>query len=301
MASPITQTTSTKPSNRLGVIIALLLLYFVWGSTYLGNKIAIETVAPFPMLTIRFLLAGTLLYTFLRLRGVPNPTRQQWKASGTAGILLLNCGLGLVVFSQQWVASSLAAIIVATMPLWLALFSRFFGERTTFIEIIGMILGVIGVALLNGEADLRAHPLALLVFVGPICWAFGSAYSRKLSQPKGLMSSAVQMLVAGVVFGLFTWLSGEAYVVPSLRSRLAILYLTFFGSIVAYSAYIYLLEQRVRPALATSYAYINPLIAVMLGVGLAGEVISPLGYGGMAIILVSVALVVMAKSFKRAR
>lgn len=299
MASPSTTTPTIHSSNRLGVVIALLLLYFVWGSTYLGNKIAIETIAPFPMLTMRFLLAGTLLYGFLRLRGIPNPTRSEWIASGTAGILLLNGGLGLVVFSQQWVASSLAAIIVTTMPLWLALFARFFGERTTIVEIVGMLLGVIGVALLNGEADLRAHPLALLVFVGPICWAFGSAYSRKLSQPKGLMSSAVQMLVAGVMFGLFTWLSGEAYVQPSLRSALAILYLIFFGSIVAYSAYIYLLEQRIRPALTTSYAYINPLIAVILGVGLAGEVISPLGYGGMVVILVSVALVVMAKSFKR--
>ena len=286
---------TAPPPNRFGVITAVLILYFVWGSTYYANKLAIASVEPFPMLSARFVAAGALLYGALRVRGVPNPTRAQWLGSGTAGVLLLNGGLGMVVFAQQWVASSLAAIIVATMPLWLALFVRFLGEKTRPLEVLGMLLGLGGVALLNGEADVRAHPLALLVFVGPIAWAFGSAYSRKLTQARGLMASAVQMLVAGSGFVLLSLVTRAEVSAPTLSSGLAVIYLVVFGSIVGYSAYVYLLEQRVRPALATSYAYVNPLIAVLIGVGLGGERISSLGYAGTGVILLGVVLVVTRK------
>lgn len=277
----------------------MLALYLVWGSTYLANAVALATLAPFPLLAFRFLVAGSLLYGGLRLRGTPRPTRAEWLGAGLTGILLLNLGLGMVVYAQQWVASSLAAVIVATMPLWLALFARLFGSRTGLGEVFGMLLGLVGVALLNGEQDLRAHPGALLVFVGPVAWAFGSAYSRQLVQPKGLMGSAVQMLVAGVGFVPLALLGGELLPrTPSLGSLLALAYLIFFGSIVAYSAYLYLLEQRVRPALATSYAYVNPVVAVVLGVGLAGETISVNGYLGMGIILAGVVLVVTLKTWR---
>lgn len=277
----------------------MLALYLVWGSTYLANAVALATLAPFPLLAFRFLVAGSLLYGGLRLRGVPRPTRAEWLGAGLTGILLLNLGLGMVVYAQQWVASSLAAVIVATMPLWLALFARLFGARTRLGEVFGMLLGLAGVALLNGEQDLRTHPGALLVFIGPVAWAFGSAYSRQLVQPKGLMASAVQMLIAGVVFVPLALLGGELLPrTPSLGSLLALAYLIFFGSIVAYSAYLYLLEQRVRPALATSYAYVNPVVAVVLGVGLAGETISMNGYLGMGVILAGVVLVVTLKTWQ---
>ena len=290
---------SASPANRLGVGLALLALYLVWGSTYLANTLALETLSPFPLLAFRFLVAGALLYGALRLRGVPQPSRAEWRGAGLTGILLLNFGLGLVVYAQQWVASSLAAVIVATMPLWLALFARLFGARTNLAEVFGMLLGLVGVALLNGEQDLRAHPGALLVFVGPVAWAFGSAYSRKLTQPKGLMASAVQMLAAGAVFVPLALFQGELLPkTPSRTSLLALAYLIFFGSIIAYSAYLYLLEQRVSPALATSYAYVNPVVAVLLGVGLAGETVSANGYLGMGVILAGVVLVVTLRAWQ---
>ncbi|CAN5750103.1 drug/metabolite exporter YedA [soil metagenome] len=297
--------TSLSPStsdNRLGIWLALLALYLVWGSTYLANPVALETLSPFPLLAFRFLVAGSLLYGVLRLRGVPHPTRAEWRGAGITGILLLNFGLGMVVYAQQWVASSLAAVIVATMPLWLALFTRLFGARTGLGEVFGMLLGLAGVALLNGEQDLRAHPGALLVFVGPVAWAFGSAYSRKLTQPKGLMASAVQMLAAGVVFVPLALFQGDLLPkTPSAASLLALVYLIFFGSIVAYSAYLYLLEQRVSPALTTSYAYVNPVVAVLLGVGLAGETVSSRGYFGMGVILAGVVLVVTLRAWQGKR
>ena len=290
---------SSASDNRLGIWVALLALYLVWGSTYLANAVALQTLSPFPLLAFRFLVAGGLLYGVLRLRGTPQPTRAEWRGAGLTGILLLNFGLGMVVYAQQWVASSLAAVIVATMPLWLALFARLFGARTSLGEVFGMLLGLAGVALLNGEQDLRAHPGALLVFVGPVAWAFGSVYSRKLTQPKGLMASAVQMLAAGAVFVPVALLQGELVPkMPSVASLSALIYLILFGSIVAYSAYLYLLEQRVSPALATSYAYVNPIVAVLLGVGLAGETVSSSGYLGMGVILAGVVLVVTLRAWQ---
>ena len=252
------------------------------------------------MLAVRFLAAGSILYGVLRLRGAPNPRLAEWRASGLMGVILLNGGLGLVVFAQQWVASSLAAIIVATMPLWLALFVRLlYGERTLRVEILGMLLGVLGVVFLNGESDLRSSPYALLVFLGPVSWAFGSAYSRKLRQPAGPMASAVQMLAASLGFTFLSLVTGETFAAPSTRSLLALLFLIFFGSILAFSAYVYLLAKRVRPALATSYAYVNPLVAVGLGVGFAGESVTRSGYLGMGCIILGVALVVTVKAFRK--
>lgn len=287
-------------SAQLGTLLALLVLYVVWGATYLANAFALESLSPYPLSALRFALAGGLLYGFLRLRGAPDPSPREWLGAGLVGGLLLVGGLGSVVFAQQWISSSLAAIIVATMPLWLSLFSSLLGTRSALSDWLGMLLGVAGVVLLNAEVSLRANPLAaLLAFAGPVSWALGSALSPRVRQPKGAMSSAAQMLAASLGFLLLALVRGDAWSLPSPRSSLALAFLVLFGSLLAYSVYVYLLQQRVRPALMSSYTYVNPLVAVLLGVGLAGESLSRSGYLGMALILSGVVLVVSLKRLRR--
>lgn len=299
-AAPAVAPPTEQQSAQLGTLLALLVLYVVWGATYLANAFALESLSPYPLSALRFALAGGLLYGFLRLRGAPDPSPREWLGAGLVGGLLLVGGLGSVVFAQQWISSSLAAIIVATMPLWLSLFSSLLGTRSALSDWLGMLLGVAGVVLLNAEASLRANPLAaLLAFAGPVSWALGSALSPRVRQPKGAMSSAAQMLAASLGFTLLALVRGDAWSLPSPRSSLALAFLVLFGSLLAYSVYVYLLQQRVRPALMSSYTYVNPLVAVLLGVGLAGESLSRSGYLGMALILSGVVLVVSLKRLRR--
>jgi len=282
--------------NNGGIILALLALYVIWGSTYLGIRFAIESFPPFLMASIRFLIAGGLLYGFLRMRGEPAPTRAQWIGSGIVGALLLGGGNGGVTFAEQWVSSGLAAVWIATMPLWAAFFGGLLGRWPSRWEWLGMALGFIGVGLLNFESNLRANPLgAAALTIATITWALGSVWSQQLSLPKGMMSSAAQMLIGSAVLFTLSLITGERLMgIPTIRSMSAILYLVTFGSLIAFSSYAYLL-RRVRPALATSYAYVNPIVAVGLGVALAGERISGIGLLAMMVVLCGVGLVVLKR------
>jgi drug/metabolite transporter (DMT)-like permease len=282
--------------NRLGIVLALLAVYLIWGSTYLGIRIALEGFPPFLMGGVRFLIAGGGLYLFLRLRGAPGPTRRQWIGSALVGCLLLVGGNGGVIVAEQWVASGLAAVWVSTMPVWAALFAGLFGRWPGRLEWLGLTLGVAGVALLYMESDFQASPLgAIALTIATVSWAFGSVWSSRLSLPSGLMASAAQMLAGGLVLFLLSLGAGEKMTqMPGERPILALLYLIIFGSIIAFSAYLYLLKH-VRPTVATSYAYVNPVVAVGLGVWLAGEQITAVGLAGMAIILLAVGLVALAK------
>ena len=282
--------------NRVSIVLALLALYLIWGSTYLGIRIAIEGFPPFMMAGIRFTVAGSALYLFLRLKGEPNPNLKQWRNAGMIGLLLLLGGNGGVTFAEQWVPSGLAAVAVATMPLWAALFAGLFGRWPGKIEWLGLAVGFVGVVLLNLENGLRANPIgAIALIIATMSWAFGSTWSRKLELPKGLMGSAVEMLVAGVVTLFVSLGVGEQLQsAPSERSWLALIYLIIFGSLVAYSAYMYLLAN-VRPTLATSYAYVNPIVAVALGALIVGETITGLGIIAMVVILAGVVLVLVAR------
>lgn len=282
--------------ENLGVILALLSLYFIWGSTYLAIRFALVGFPPFLMSGIRFLIAGSLLFAFMRWRGAPLPTRSQWIGSALVGGLLLGGGNGGVTFAQQWVSSGLAAVWVATMPVWAALFAGLWGKWPNRIEWVGLGLGFVGVVILNFEGNLRANPIgAIALTIATICWAFGSVWSRHLSLPKGPMSSAAQMLAGSVLLIPLGLLTGERItVIPALPALLAVLYLIVFGSLIGFSSYAYLLT-KVRPTLATSYAYVNPMVAVLLGVVFAGEKISAAGVVAMMIILGGVALVTMGK------
>jgi drug/metabolite transporter (DMT)-like permease len=282
---------SSGPS-RLGVVLALLSLYLIWGSTYLGIRIAIESIPPYLMIGVRFVVAGGILYLILRMRGVPTPTRSQWVGSAAVGVLLIGGGMGGVATAEQWVPSSVAAVCLATSPLWISLFAGLWGRWPVRAEWLGLALGFVGVVLLNLGSGLWTNPTgAILLLIAPICWSFGSAWSHHLQLPAGLMASAAQMLIGGVFVSLLGLMLGQRItVLPSMQSLLALLYLITFGSLIAFSVYVFLLHS-LRPALATSYAYVNPVVAVILGVIFAGERITLMTVLAMVVILVGVGLI----------
>lgn len=283
-------------AGRIALILALLAVYIIWGSTYLAIRYTLESFPPFLMAGARFLLAGALLFLLARRRGSPAPTRAQWGGAALVGGLLLVSGNGVVVFAEQSVSSSLTALVLAVVPIWAALIAGLWGQWPARREWLGLLLGFAGIVLLNLEGDMRANPLgAALLLTATISWALGSVWSRRLPLPSGLMASAAEMLAAGAMLSLLSLASGERMAAPpTTHALLAFLYLIVFGAIVAFSAYGYLLRHA-RPALATSYAYVNPVVAVALGVGLAGERVTLVGLLAMVVILAGVALVATAK------
>jgi len=288
---------SSNPRKTVLIGLSLFALYIVWGSTYFGIRVAIEAYSPLQVASFRFLVAGALLYGILRWRGHPAPTAQQWRGAFLIGTLLLCGGNGLVSVAQRTVASSIAAIMVAAMPLWAALFSGLWGKWPAGRDWLGLFLGAVGVVLLNLQAELRASPGgAALLVVAPALWALGSVWSQRVSLPRGLMAPAAQMLCGSIPVALLSLLMGEPWpLTVNARSLGATLYLIGFGSIIAYSAYAYLL-QTVRPALATSYAYVNPPVAVLIGVALGGEHVGPMELAGMAVILLAVLLLTVFRA-----
>jgi len=278
--------------NRFGVVLALLSLYFIWGSTYLGIRIAIESIPPLLMIGVRFVIAGGILYLVLRIRGVPSPNRSQWMGSAAVGALLIGGGMGGVATAEQWVPTSVAAVSIATAPLWISLFAGLWGRWPVRAEWLGLGLGFVGVVLLNLGSGLWTSPIgAIILLISPMCWAFGSAWSHHLQLPPGLMASATQMLIGGVFVTMLGLMLGQRITsIPTMQSLLAFLYLITFGSLLAFSVYGYLL-RHVRPALATSYAYVNPVVAVCLGVIFVGEGITVMTVVAMVVILVGVGLI----------
>lgn len=282
---------------RVLVPLALLAVYLVWGSTYLAIRIALESWPPFTMAAIRFLIAGGVLYAFLRWRGMAAPTRAQWFNAAFTGTLLLGLGNGLVCYAEQSVASGLAAVAVAGMPLFAAIFAGLYGQWPRRMEWLGLAVGFAGVILLNLGAGMSAAPLGALALVtAAAAWAFGSVWSRRRDMPPAAMNTAAQMLCGGAVLTVGALLAGERLPAsPTLGATLALVYLIVFGSLVAFTAYLYLL-QTVRPLLATSYAYVNPPVAVLIGAWLGGETIHVGEVVAMAIILAGVALITLTKS-----
>ena len=295
-------TTASSPAGlltpRVLVPLALIGVYLIWGSTYLAIRIALVDYPPFLMGAIRFFIAGVLMFVVLRWRGIAAPTRAQWFNCAVTGTLLLGFGNGLVCYAEQTVASGLAAVAVASMPLFAAVSAGFYRQWPTRVETLGLLVGFGGVVLLNFGGDLRGSPLgALALIVAAATWAFGSVWSRRRDMPHPAMSTAAQMLCGSVALGLVALLTQEHIVAVHLESTLALAYLFVFGSILGFSAYIYLLHH-VRPALATSYAYVNPPVAVLIGVVFGGESVRLLDLIGMAVILTGVAAITLAKAKK---
>jgi drug/metabolite transporter (DMT)-like permease len=295
---PIAPTSAAfvRDTHPTRIALALAAVYLVWGSTYLGIRIGLEGYPPFLMGAVRFLGAGALFYAFLRWRGHAAPTRAQWRNAAVMGVLMLLGGNGLVNFAEKSVSSGLAAIAVASMPLWAGSFSALKGRQPSRGEWLGLGIGFAGVVWLNvGSAMSASLPGMIALLLAPVCWAFGSVWSRDRDLPAPFMSTAAQMLCGGVAMSLVGLGIGERITsVPPLQATLAVAYLALFGSIVAFSAYIWLLHN-VRPALATSYAYVNPPIAVLLGALLLGEHVDAHVIGAMAVILAGVLIITRAK------
>ena len=283
---------------KAAIALALAALYLIWGSTYLGIRFALEGGwPPLLMAGCRFVVAGGLMYAALRLRGVPAPTRAQWPTIAAMGVLLLGLGNGMVCVAEQTVSSGVAAVAVASSPLWMGLFSAMRGARPTRMEWVGLAIGFCGVIWLNAGGGLASSKIGLVALVvATIAWAFGSIWSRGRDLPSPFMTAAAQMLVGGVVMLVAGWLLGERFHgMPTPKGWLSVAYLAGFGSIVAFSAYIWLLHH-VRPVLAGSYAYVNPAVAVLLGAWLAHERFSGSELGAMVVILSSVVAITLAKA-----
>ncbi len=285
-----------RDPRRGRIIAALAAVYLSWGSTYLVIRIALDELPPLFMMGIRFFLFGIGIYGYLRMRGAPNPSLPEWSRSAVIGIFLMLGGSAGVAYAEQWVASGLAALMIATTPLWTVLFAGIWKRWPNRFEWAGLLVGLAGIVALNFEGDLRTSPLgAALLISAAMSWAFGSAWSQHMKLPKGMMAGAAQMITGGAVVLLVSFAIGEKVTaIPTWRSISAVLYLGIVGSLVGFTAYVYLLG-RVRPALATSYAYVNPVIAVLLGMWILGEQFHRTEMVAMVIILTGVVLVLLGQ------
>jgi drug/metabolite transporter (DMT)-like permease len=288
--------------KKSAVIMALLAVYLLWGSTYYAIKIALEQYPPFLLTAIRMLIAGLVMYIILRWRGQASPSRAQWKNIAVLAVFMTVLSNALINFAEQTVATGLVAIGVAVMPLWAGVFSALKGQHPTKREWIGIMIGLAGVIWLNigTPINISWHGV-LAVLIAPIAWAYGSIWSRSNDMPPPFMSAATQMLVGSVMSFVVAVLLGERIeALPSIEPTAAMLYLVVAGSIFGFTAYIWLLHH-VRPALATSYAYVNPVIAVLLGAGLLKETFNVHAIGAMVLILSGVLLMTSTKNNQQKR
>ena len=274
------------------VAVALLLVYGVWGTTYFAIGIALESMPPLWMNAVRFLCAGGVMLLVALWQGHALPTAQQWRNSALVGGLMVFLAMNFIGFAQKLgIGSGLMATVVTTMPMWLALWSRWGGERVPLTSWIGLALGATGALLLALEGDFSATWLgALLAFAAPLCWSIGSYASRRLPQPAPAMASAAQWFSGGAM-GLVVALWVEplsALGEVSARSWAAWVYLLVFGTLIALNAYLWLL-QNTTAALAGSYSFVNPAVALLVGVMLGGERLT--GWVFAALPLIAAALV----------
>jgi drug/metabolite transporter (DMT)-like permease len=298
---------SSRRASSLNVWLALGIVYVVWGSTYLAIAIAVQTLPPLLYSGIRFALAGVLLAAWLAFRRVDlRISRQELGGAAAVGILMLAGGNGLVNLGERTVPSGVAALIVASIPLWIVVYRMIAGERVGRDLLAGVLLGLVGVAILvvpgglNGTID----PLgALMLFGATLSWALGTFLSPRVSTPRdALVSTAYQMLAGGVALIVVAPLRGElAQLDPatfSLRSLIAFAYLVVFGSLIAYSAYTWLL-QNASVSLVSTYAFVNPVVAVLLGALILAEPITPTILIGAAVIVVAVAFIIVRQNAVR--
>ena len=285
-----------NPPRSTLLFACLAIVYVVWGSTYLAIHFVVDGIPPLMSSAMRNLCAGPVLLAFLKWRGAAWPTSRQWRNGAFVGFMMMGLGNGFVCLAETRVPSGLAALVVAGVPVFAILFAwGLFGARPRLLEWLGVGLGLAGMALLNLDLHAAASPgFVAVLFIAAASWAGATVLQPRLDMPRGPMSAAVQMLGGGASLVAMSALRGERLVVAAvpLSAWLALGYLVVFGSIVAYTAFVYVIGHS-RPALATSYAYVNPVVAVGLGVLFAGESASWPMVAGMAVILAGVALVMV--------
>jgi drug/metabolite transporter (DMT)-like permease len=294
------------PASPVRVAIALVTVYLVWGSTYLAIRIVVESIPPLTGSAVRFLIAGSLLYAASIRTGDAagdRPGRLEWRDAAIIGGLLLAGGNGLLAIGEQTVPSGIAALIIATLPLWVAILGRaFFGVVLTRTIVVGTIIGFAGVAVLvwptGGSGGLDPFGVAV-VLLSPVFWATGSLFSRNAHVPRRpLVGTAMQMLAGSAILFLLALVTGDLFRVHAAEitpaSLAAVAYLILVGSLVGYTAYVWLL--RVAPiSLVATYAFVNPVIAVLLGWLVLAEPLAPRTLAAGAIIVVAVAVIVRAR------
>ena len=291
------------------LLLALSIVYVVWGSTYLAIRVAIETMPPFIMASIRFLIAGGIMYAFSIRRGDregDRPGTKQWRAAWIVGTCLLLGGNGGVVWAEQRVSSGIAALIVSAVPLWIALLGfLFLRQRLPRVAVAGLVVGFAGTALLIGPGGSQhVDPLGAAALIGAsISWSIGTLYGARAPLPsRGLLSASMQLISGGVSVGIAGVASGElSRFHPSEFSRssiIAVVYLIVLGAIVAFPAYAWLVRNA-SPSITSTYAYVNPAIAVFLGWALVDEEIHATTLIAGAVIVVAVAMIVTAKAAPR--
>ena len=283
--------------QTLLIVIALFCTYLIWGSTYLAIRFGIESFPPFLMAGVRFTVAGVILYTVMRFMGSENPTLSEWKGASIVGLLLPALGNGTVCYVQQTVSSSVAALAIATAPIWMAIFSSVWGHHITRQEWVGIFLGVLGIGLLNLGGSLHGdYVSALLLIFAAASWSFGSIWGKHLPMPKGLMGAACQMIAGGIALMIASTYFNESWPENiSAKSWGAMLFLIVLGSIVAYSAFQYLLKA-VRPLIASSNTFVNPVVAFAVGIWFANEHVTQNEVIALAVILLGVALILTSKN-----
>jgi drug/metabolite transporter (DMT)-like permease len=305
---------SHSPSGPRGskaqLWLAFASVYVVWGSTYLAIKFAVETIPPYLMGAGRFVVSGVILYLWARWRGAPRPSRREWRDAAVVGTLLLAGGNGAVGWAEQRVPSGVTALLVASVPMWMVLidWARPHGRRPTLVVSFGLLIGLLGVGVLAapGFSERGADGMAfgaVVLILGSISWAAGSIYSRQGARPASAeMSTALQMIAGSGALLIIALLGGELsrFELSAVTSRsfMGWAYLVTFGSLVGFTAYSYLLRET-TPAKATTYAYVNPVVAVLLGWGFAHEPITMRTVVAAGIILASVAIISLAASGER--
>jgi drug/metabolite transporter (DMT)-like permease len=296
--SSIPLSSRARPAlSPIAVPLALASVYVLWGSTYLAIRYALPGYPPFLLGATRMFLAGALMYAVLRRRGAQRPTAKQWRTMIVLSIFMVLLSNGLVNLAETQVGSGMAAISVASMPLFAGVFAMLRGRHPTRLEWVGLLIGFAGVIWLHAGTVMSGSMLGFVcLIIAPLAWAWGSIWSRDLDLPDPFMAASGQM-IAGSAWMLFAAvLTGERFTaIPSLGATAAMLYLVVAGSIFGFTAYIWLLHH-VRPALATSYAYVNPPLAVLFGAVIAGERFTAHDLGAMVVILAGVVVITIAKT-----
>lgn len=305
MQASLTNTT-TSP-NRVTLWTALIAVYLLWGSTYLFVHFMTEQMPPLYMASVRFLIAGSILYTYARLTGTPNPQPRQWVGAGIAGGLLLTIANGCMTLTLQYIPTGIAALLAATLPVFLLTMNwiSFARARPTNLALLGLALGLLGVFFLikpdnlTGTASNHSALIgAGLIVICNLGWALGTLLSPRLTMPAPRISSGCQMLVAGamlfIISVVFEQTTPFTIMQAPPKALGSLLYLVIFGSIVGFSAYVWL-AQNAPPQLVSTYAYVNPVVAVLLGSAFAGETLTGQMLVGAAIVLAGVVLITMGK------
>ena len=290
-----------KRANPLALPIAIFGIWVAWGSMYFFTHAALAEWPPYWLVGSRFFVAGLITFAFLRIRDrakpraqAPLPSRRQVLNCGIMAVCLLVFGTGSTVFAQQWNSSGLASTLAATATIWIALFMGFVGKWPRPVEWAGIVIGFAGVILINADIGMRGSLIGPAIgLFGTLSWSAGSVLSQKLDLPTGWMRTSIQMIIGGALLLLISLVRGEQVTLAVSAQTYGSWAVLIFGACLGFGSYMYLLSQS-RISLATSYAYMNPAVALLLGIFIGHESVMPLELAGIAIILVSVVFISIA-------